>query len=429
MVVHLQRERRAGLDLDALDLVALAALEHGVRAPRAHHGAVQPVAFVAAALELGHDFLDLLGAAGIGDQQRVGRVDHHHAAQAHGGDHAVLRTYEAVLAVDQQRIAVHAVAVLVRLHQPGDGRPRADVVPRELGGQHHEVAAGFHHRVVDRDVLRLRKALDGQFGELRGAVGQRHLLPAFREAARQFGPVDRQFREQRARPHAEHAAVPQEVAAFQVGAGGGGIRLLDEAAHLARLAARQVFAGLDVAIPGLGRLRLDAEGDQLALLRQRRGLLRRPQELLRRLDQVVGRQHQHDGVRRDVVGHPVRGRGNRGGGVAADRLQQVAGAHGGIDAQRASHLVFRHEIVVTVGDEQQPVARGRLGRAPHGAAQQRLPVGQLHERLGVAFAGNRPQPRARAAGQDDGHDRGCGGVGGGIGFQRDACVSERNGRF
>ena len=42
VVVHLQRQRLAGLDLDALDLEARALLQHGVGAPRARDRAVQP---------------------------------------------------------------------------------------------------------------------------------------------------------------------------------------------------------------------------------------------------------------------------------------------------------------------------------------------------------------------------------------------------
>ena len=50
MVVHLQAEAGAGLDLDALDLEARAFFEHGVGAPGAVHGAVELVRFVALAL-------------------------------------------------------------------------------------------------------------------------------------------------------------------------------------------------------------------------------------------------------------------------------------------------------------------------------------------------------------------------------------------
>src|SRR5664279_165869 len=46
-MVILQRQRGAGLDHDALDLEARPLLEHGVSAPGAVHGAVQPRAFVA----------------------------------------------------------------------------------------------------------------------------------------------------------------------------------------------------------------------------------------------------------------------------------------------------------------------------------------------------------------------------------------------
>ena len=48
MMVHLQAEAGAGLDLDALDLVAAAFLEHRVGSPGAMHGTVQLVGIMPA---------------------------------------------------------------------------------------------------------------------------------------------------------------------------------------------------------------------------------------------------------------------------------------------------------------------------------------------------------------------------------------------
>src|SRR5450759_389247 len=59
----LQRKRSAGLDHDTLDLEARPVLQHGVSAPGAMHGAVQPRARVAACLEAVDDALYILCAA------------------------------------------------------------------------------------------------------------------------------------------------------------------------------------------------------------------------------------------------------------------------------------------------------------------------------------------------------------------------------
>ncbi len=50
VVVHLQRQRRLGLDHDALDLEAAAFLQHGVGAPRSGDCAVQAVCRMVLAL-------------------------------------------------------------------------------------------------------------------------------------------------------------------------------------------------------------------------------------------------------------------------------------------------------------------------------------------------------------------------------------------
>jgi hypothetical protein len=72
VMVHLQRERRAGLDFDALDLEARSFLEHGVGAPGARRGAVLRGCLEAACLELGDQRLDVLHLVAMRHQQRVG---------------------------------------------------------------------------------------------------------------------------------------------------------------------------------------------------------------------------------------------------------------------------------------------------------------------------------------------------------------------
>ncbi len=306
---------------------------------------------------------------------------------------------------------MHPVAPLVLGHQAGHRAPGADVVPGEGGGEHHQVAAGLHHGVVDGDVLGLAEGFGRQLRELRLVV-LRDLAPALGHALCQLGPVLGQLGQQGVGAHAEHAAVPQEIAAFQIPAGRRSVRLFDEALDLAGIAVREPGARLDVAIARLGGGGPDAEGHQLALCRQPGGFFRFPQELFDRGDEVVGRQHQHHGLGRHISAHPVGSRGDRSRRVAAHRLQQVARPDAAGGAQRAADLVFRDEVVVAVGDQQDLLGGRGLGRALHGPPQQRVAVRQLHEGLGMAFAGHRPQARAGAAGQDDGDHQG------GLGFVR-----------
>ena len=93
VVVHLQAERRAGLDLDALDLEARSLLDHRVGAPGPVHRAVQLVRLVAAGLELGINMFHILRATLVRHQQRIGRVDDDQVVQAH-------RAHQPLAAVD-----------------------------------------------------------------------------------------------------------------------------------------------------------------------------------------------------------------------------------------------------------------------------------------------------------------------------------------
>jgi len=60
MMMHLQRQRSAGLDFDAFDLEALAFFQHGISTPRTIYFLMQLVAVVLLFLELTDDFLHIL---------------------------------------------------------------------------------------------------------------------------------------------------------------------------------------------------------------------------------------------------------------------------------------------------------------------------------------------------------------------------------
>ncbi len=195
----------------------------------------------------------------------------------------------------------------------------------------------------------------------------------------------------------EHAAVPVVAAFVQEGLGGGGVRLLDEARHLVAVAAvGDLFAAADVAVAGFRGLRHDAEGGQGALRHQADGALDRVAEGGAVLDDVVGRQHQHDRFRVDrlqVVGR----RGHRRGGVAADRLEQDAERRHADLAQLFGH----HEAVIIAAHDQRrhhsrPAGHPQRSFLQHGPVRH-----QGQQLLGQHGARERPQAGTGAAGEDD----------------------------
>ena len=139
-VVELQRQRGAGLHLDALDLEAGAFLQHRVRAPGTGHRPVQPVRLVAARLQLADDVLDPLQVVAVRDQHRVGRVDDHEVLHADGGDDAVLGVHVGVAGRDGDALALPAVAVPVGADELGHRLPRPDVAPVEGAADDDDLA-------------------------------------------------------------------------------------------------------------------------------------------------------------------------------------------------------------------------------------------------------------------------------------------------
>ena len=99
----------------------------------------------------------------------------------------------------------------------------------------------------------------------------------------------------RVRAPGEDAGIPQVAAIVQERCGGRGIGLLDEAVDGGRVRrGMQPLAGLDVAVAG-GRMgRHHAEGDEVAALRDPRGLAQRFDERLVVGDEVVRRQDDPD---------------------------------------------------------------------------------------------------------------------------------------
>ena len=110
-MMQLQRQRGAGLHLDALDLEAGRFLQHRVRAPGPRDRLVQPVGLVAARLQLADDVLHALQVIAMRDQHGVGRVDDDQVLDADGRDDAIVGMDVGAAGLDRDALALAAVAV------------------------------------------------------------------------------------------------------------------------------------------------------------------------------------------------------------------------------------------------------------------------------------------------------------------------------
>ena len=123
MLVRLQRQRRAGLDLDALDLEARSLLQHGEGAPGPHHRPVHAIRLIAARLQLADDVLHSLQLIAVRHEHGVGCVDDEQAVDTDGRDDAVLGVDVGVARRDCHALTLAAIALGVTRHQIGDGLP------------------------------------------------------------------------------------------------------------------------------------------------------------------------------------------------------------------------------------------------------------------------------------------------------------------
>ena len=392
MAVHLQREARAGLHLDALDLEFGALLEHRVRAPGAMHRAMQLVRLVALGLELRVDMLHVLRVALGCDEKRIGGVDDQQVLHADGADHPPFAADVAIRDLVQHGGPLEAVAVGVGLGEIADRAPRADVAPADVAGDHRDVAGLFHQRVVDRVVGRERERVGVEL-ELSDAFPRRaaRARDAFRDGGYDAGAMLAHLGQHRARGKAEHPRVPEEAPGIDVGARPFRGWLLDEAQDL-------VAVGLDVAVAGLGRCGTDAESDESALLREPRRLRDRRGECRLVEHEVIRGQHQHHRIVAVRPGRHQRRRGDRGRGAASERLEDI-GCRQARGAKLAE-LVLGLEEELAVGDGEDLGRPRQQGAAQVRLLQKALPVGETDERLGMHLARNRPQARSRAAAKD-----------------------------
>jgi hypothetical protein len=164
------------------------------------------------------------------------------------------------------------------------------------------------------------------------------------------------------------------------------------------------LAALDVAESRLRMRRRDPEGYEQSLRRERCRARDSGRERARIANQMVGRQHEQNGVVPSACLREQCAERNCRRRITAEGLEQIHVFVRGRDA-RARVDVLRVEVEIAIRHGDQAIHRGQVDRTPGGFAQQRLAVGKRHERLRRRLAGKRPQPRAGPAGKDQRNER------------------------
>src|SRR5262252_7918410 len=264
MIVLLQAELAARLDGDALDLEAVAGIDRAVVPPGAMAGDVLLRFGPVLALQLGHHARYLAGRLGVGDQHRIVGGDDHDVVESDRRHQPAFAADIGVADAVGEHVAVQEVAVVVQRADVAQRGPGTDIAPRHVDRHDRRARRVLHDGVVDREVGRLAERLAGETeeSEIFLAVAHRALAGA------QHRRVDaRQLAEIGTGAQQENSAVPEEGAAVDEALCRGAVGLLDEAIdaeHTVR--AFDHVAALDVAVAAIGAARLDAKGDQAAVL-------------------------------------------------------------------------------------------------------------------------------------------------------------------
>ena len=368
VVVHLQRQAGARLDLDLLDLPAFAFDHAVVVAPRTIDAAMGLAFGGAFPFQPAHDRLHLLGPVTVGHEHHVIGFDHHEIVHAQPHDQPVFAAQVAVAGVFADHPAAQHVARPIPLARFPQGGPATHIAPFGIERQHGAEAGFFHHGHIEGHVGAVGEGFPLQPQEFQvgtvvvqgGAAGTHHL-----------GGESFELRQDGAGAEQEHAAVPGEAPGGEEGFGRAEVGLFDEAGDrhgdqdcsglvgcaIAGLGIRQGerCGRFDVAVAGFRRGGHDAEAHQPAGLGGGDAGGHGGAESLGLVDDVVGGQHQQQRV--GAAGAGLEGRhGHGGSGVTTHRLQQNAG---GFHVDLA-HLLSHDEAVVFVADQQ----RGRQGRQP-----------------------------------------------------------------
>ncbi len=140
VVVQLQRQARARLDHDALDLEAIAMLDGVIEAPGPAHLAVRVGLRRVQDLHARDHILDVLHVRAIHHQHRVGGLHHHDVAGPDARHQAPVGMDIAGMRAFEHHAAAPGVAFGVLVHGIPHGVPRAQVRPARLQRHHHAPA-------------------------------------------------------------------------------------------------------------------------------------------------------------------------------------------------------------------------------------------------------------------------------------------------
>jgi hypothetical protein len=181
----------------------------------------------------------------------------------------------------------------------------------------------------------------------------------------------------------EIAAVPQ-IPFCHVIRSGRGIRLLHERLDDASRCAIELLAGTDVAVARRWISRLDAEGDNPSLGGGGGGALAGRTEFIRFADDVVGCQHQHEGI---VIAFGREHGGDRDGRtrIAAHRLEHDVG----LDAALAQ-LLGHDKAEIGIGNDDRTGEQVGIRNARKHLLERRSVPDERDELLGHALARDRP---------------------------------------
>src|SRR4029078_9422466 len=127
-------ELTAGPHHDALDLIAVAAIETLIPAPGAIDAIMLERKLAVIALEIVQHPLDRLGMVLGGDQHGIVHRHHHEIFDPHQSDTSMIAVSEAVACTleNDLALALNHVAWRVLLHKVPQRGPRADIVPRRF---------------------------------------------------------------------------------------------------------------------------------------------------------------------------------------------------------------------------------------------------------------------------------------------------------
>ena len=226
------------------------------------------------------------------------------------------------------------------------------------------------------------------------------LLPHRPQRIQHRGCIPRECRENRARREREHAGVPDIVAGGEIETRPLERRLFHEARR-GEGVVRDGIAALDVAVAGLRMRGRDPERHQPSVAGQSGGNRHRVSERFLVPDKVIGGEHQHDRVGAVARLHEQGRQRNGGSRVAAERFEKVDRVTRLVGAQ-ARVDVLGAEVVVAIGDGHEARHPGERRRAMRRLGEERLAVGQRHERLRRGLARKRPQAGSSTSGEDDG---------------------------